>query len=146
MAHGILSKDVELQYSATSTGTFSKLDGLFEFPDLGGEPDMIDVTNLSDESFKYIHGLKDYGSLNFGFIYDGLGSSSNYKTLRDLEEAGATVYWKVVIPASADNGATGISFSFSGVPAVYMSGTGVNSRLEFQLSIALDSDIEATFA
>ena len=38
-----------------------------------------------------------------------------------------------------------ITFSFSGVPAVYMSGTGVNSRLEFQLSIALDSDIEASF-
>lgn len=145
MAHGILSKDVELQYSATSTGTFAKLNGLFEFPDLGGEPDMIDVTNLSDESFKYIHGLKDYGSLSFGFIYDGMGSSSNYKLLRDMEEDGATVYWKVVIPAAGDDGATGIEFSFTGVPAVYMSGTGVNSRLEFQLSIALDSDIEASF-
>ena len=146
MAHGILSKDVELQYSATESGTFTKLNGLFEFPDLGGEPDMIDVTNLSDESFKYIHGLKDYGSLSFGFIYDGMGSSSNYKILRDLEEDGVTIYWKVVIPAAGDQGATGITFSFSGVPAVYMSGTGVNSRLEFQLSIALDSDIEATFA
>lgn len=146
MAHGILSKDVELQYSATESGTFTKLNGLFEFPDLGGEPDMIDVTNLSDESFKYIHGLKDYGSLSFGFIYDGMGSASNYKILRDLEEDGATIYWKVVIPAAGDQGATGITFSFTGVPAVYMSGTGVNSRLEFQLSIALDSDIEATFA
>lgn len=146
MAHGILSKDVELQYSATNGGTYTKLNGLFEFPDLGGEPDQIDVTNLSDSSFKYIHGLKDYGSLTFGFIYDGMGSSSNYKILRDLEEDGATIYWKVVIPAAADQGATGIAFTFSGVPAVYMSGTGVNSRLEFQLSVALDSDIEATFA
>ena len=146
MAHGILSKDVELQYSATESGTFTKLNGLFEFPDLGSEPDMIDVTNLSDESFKYIHGLKDYGSLSFGFIYDGMGSGSNYKILRDLEEAGAAIYWKVVIPAAGDQGATAITFSFSGTPAVYMSGTGVNSRLEFQLSIALDSDIEATFA
>ena len=141
MAHGILSKDVELKYSATESGTFTKLNGLFEFPDLGSEPDMIDVTNLSDESFKYIHGLKDYG-----FIYDGMGSGSNYKILRDLEEAGAAVYWQVVIPAAGDQGATGITFSFSGTPAVYMSGTGVNSRLEFQLSIALDSDIEAAFA
>lgn len=146
MAHGILSKDVELKYSASASGTFTKLDGLFEFPDLGGEPDQIDVTNLSDASFKYIHGLKDYGSLTFGFIYDGMGSSSNYKILKDLEEDGATIYWQVVIPAAADQGATGITFSFSGVPAVYMSGTGVNSRLEFQLSVALDSDIEATFA
>lgn len=146
MAHGILSKDVELQYSATESGTFAKLNGLFEFPDLGGEPDQIDVTNLSDSSFKYIHGLKDYGSLTFGFIYDGMGSTSNYKILRDLEEAGATIYWKVVIPAAGDQGATGITFSFTGVPAVYMSGTGVNSRLEFQLSVALDSDITAAFA
>lgn len=145
MAHGILSKDVELQYSATESGTFTKLNGLFEFPDLGGEPDQIDVTNLSDSSFKYIHGLKDYGSLTFGFIYDGMGSTSNYKILRDLEEAGATIYWKVVIPAAGDQGATGITFSFTGVPAVYMSGTGVNSRLEFQLSVALDSDITASF-
>ena len=145
MAHGILSKDVELQYSATESGTFAKLNGLFEFPDLGGEPDQIDVTNLSDSSFKYIHGLKDYGSLTFGFIYDGMGSGSNYKILRDLEEAGATIYWKVVIPAAGDQGATGITFSFTGVPAVYMSGTGVNSRLEFQLSVALDSDITASF-
>lgn len=146
MAHGILSKDVELKYSATSSGTYTKLNGLFEFPDLGGEPDQIDVTNLSDDSFKYIHGLKDYGSLTFGFIYDGMGSGSNYKILKDLEDAGATIYWQVVIPAAGDQGATGITFSFSGVPAVYMSGTGVNSRLEFQLSVALDSDIEATFA
>lgn len=145
MAHGLLSKDVELRYSSTAEGTFTKLNGLFEFPDLGGEPDQIDVTNLSDDSFKYIHGLKDYGSLSFGFIYDGMGNTSNYKTLKDLEDAGKTIFWNVVIPKAGDDGATGITFSFSGVPAVYMSGTGVNSRLEFQLSVALDSDIEATF-
>ena len=141
MAHGILSKDVELQYSTASAGSYTKLNGLFEFPDLGSEPDMIDVTNLSDGSFKYIHGLQDYGSLTFGFIYDGEGSASNYKTLKDLE--GSTAYWKVVIPG-ADNGDE-ITFSFSGEPAVWMSGTGVNSRLEFQLNIALDSDIVAAF-
>ena len=145
MAHGILSKDVELKYSASASGSFTKLNGLFEFPDLGGEPDQIDVTNLSDSSFKYIHGLKDYGSLTFGFIYDGEGSSSNYKTLKDLETAGEVIYWQVIIPGAAGNASKAITFSFSGVPAVYMSGTGVNSRLEFQLSIALDSDIEATF-
>ena len=141
MAQGILSKDVELQWSATSTGSFAKVNGLFEFPDLGAEPEMIDVTNLSDANMKYIHGLKDYGSLTFGFIYDGEGSASNYKTLKDLE--GTKTYWKVVIPG-ADNGDE-VTFSFSGEPAVWMSGTGVNSRLEFQLSIALDSDIVAAF-
>ena len=141
MAQGILSKDVELKYSATSGGTFTKLNGLFEFPDLGSEPEMIDVTDLSSANFKYIHGLQDFGSLTFGFIYDGEGSASNYKILKDLE--GEKTYWQVVIPG-ADAGDE-MTVSFSGAPAVWMTGTGVNSRLEFQLSIALDSDISVSF-
>jgi hypothetical protein len=145
MASGILTKDIELRYSTTKAGAFTKLDGLFEIPDLGSEPEMIDVTNLSDGNMKYIHGLKDYGSLTFSFIYDGEGADSNYKLLKDLEVAGNPVFWEVAIPGAAGDSTKEAKFDFSGTPAVWMSGAGVNARVEFQLSIALDSDIETSF-
>ena len=38
-----------LMHKASSSGTYSKLCDIITFPDMGGEPEMIDITTLSDK-------------------------------------------------------------------------------------------------
>lgn len=47
-----------LMYKATSAATqYTKLIDIKSFPDLGGEPERIDVTTLSDKIRKYTPGV-----------------------------------------------------------------------------------------
>ena len=44
----LLSKGTKLQYADTKAGTFKTLYGLQSTPDMGGDPEKVDVTNLAD--------------------------------------------------------------------------------------------------
>lgn len=132
---GLLSKGIKLGYKETSTATtYQDIPNLQEIPDLGGSADKVDVTVLTDDNYKYINGIKDFGDLSFTFLYDNSASGSNYRTLRGLEEAGNVVDWEVLFP-------DGTKFHFSGECSTAISGQGVNSAIQFTLNITLNSDI-----
>lgn len=137
MATGILSRGITLSYATTASGTFTTIPDLQEIPDLGGEPETVEVTTLADSAKRYIQGIKDYGSLGFTFLYDNSESTSNYRVLRGLEEAGSVVYWKVTFPDTT-------VFAFSGSVATTVSGSGVGDALTFDANITLNSDITVT--
>ena len=50
----LLSKGTKLQYADTKAGTFKTLYGLQSTPDMGGDPEKVDVTNLADGAKRYI--------------------------------------------------------------------------------------------
>ena len=53
-----------------STGnTWAKLVDIKEFPDLGGEPEMLETTTLSDKMQTYIAGIQSLEGLNFNANY-----------------------------------------------------------------------------
>lgn len=144
---GILSKDIKLFYnsgSASST-TWTQLTGLQSIPDLGGAADKVEVTTLADGNRTYINGIKDFGDLEFGFLYDNSGSTSNYRIIRGLEEAGDIVEFKVEFPdiltASTGHGTT---FEFSGEVSTTIAGQEVNSAITFSMNVTLNSDIEVS--
>ena len=60
----LLSKGTKLQYADTKAGTYKTLYGLQSTPDMGGDPEKVDVTNLADGAKRYIPGVKDYGDLD----------------------------------------------------------------------------------
>ena len=107
MATGILSKGITLSYKKETQ--FVVIPDLQEVPDLGGSAEKVDVTTLADGNYKYINGIKDFGDLEFKFLYSNSGTESNYRICRGLEEAGKVVEWKVSFP-------DGTSFEFSGYP------------------------------
>lgn len=137
MATGILSRGITLSYATTASGTYTAIPDLQEIPDLGGDVDTVETTTLADSAKRYIQGIKDYGDLEFNFLYDNSESTSNYRVLRGLEEAGNIVYWKVAFPDTT-------TFSFSGSVITAIDGAGVGDALTFKATITLNSDITVT--
>ncbi len=125
---GILSKDVEFYLDGT------KVENLQEFPDLGGAAEQVDVTTLADGNYVYINGIKDFGTLEFTFLYDNSGQTSNYRVLRAAEEDGLSHECKVKFPDTTE-------FTFSGQVSTAVTGAGVNAALQFVATINLGSDI-----
>ena len=58
-------------------GTYTKLIDIKEFPDLGGAPEMLETTTLSDKMQTYIPGIQSLDSLEFTANY----TLEDYKAL-----------------------------------------------------------------
>lgn len=101
---------------------------------MGGAADQVDVTTLADGAYMYINGIKDYGSLEFTFLYDNSAATSNYRVLRAAEEDGLAHDCEVRFP-------DGTKFTFSGMISTTITGAGVNAALQFTATVNLQSDI-----
>ena len=130
---GILSKGIKLSYSATeSPSNYTEVANLQQIPDVGGDAEQVDVTCLGDANYKYIPGLKNFGNLDFTFLFD----STVYSTLRGFE--GTSKAWKLEIPTGSSST---LSFTFIAIPHVKINSVGVNAPIQCTLSLALQSDI-----
>ena len=107
-----------------------KVSGLTDIPDMGATPEKLDVTTLSDPSRKYIEGIKDYGDLEFTFIYES-GDDGNYAQLNKLEGEQSC---EVKFP-------DGSTFTFKGEISLRIVGVGVNAVITFVMAVALSEDI-----
>ena len=114
-------------------GSVKAVSGLTDIPDMGATPEKLDVTTLADASRQYIEGIKDYGDLEFTFIYES-GADGNYAKLAALEGQQDCV---VTFP-------DGSKFSFNGEISLRIVGVGVNAVITFVMAVALSSDIEYT--
>ena len=112
-------------------GEVKNVTGLTDIPDMGATPEKLDVTTLADDVRQYINGVKDFGDLEFTFIYES-GAEGNYAKLAALEGDQDCV---VTFP-------DGAKFSFSGEISLRILGVGVNAVITFAMSVALSSDIE----
>lgn len=135
MASGLLSKGITLSYKNDTE--YVKIPDLQECPELGGTAEKVEVTTLEDGVKRFINGVKDFGDLEFKFLYDNSSENSNYRIVRGLEEAGNVVDWKVAFP-------DGTEFAFSGEVAARIEAAEVNGALTFIAAIALNSDITVT--
>ena len=111
-------------------GSVKNVSGLTDIPDMGATPEKLDVTTLADASRQYIEGIKDYGDLEFTFIYES-GAEGNYAQLHALEGVQECV---VTFP-------DGSKFTFSGEVSLRIAGVGVNAVITFVMAVALSSDI-----
>lgn len=126
---------VTLKYGTavpTATTTHTKLVDIKDFPDLGGAPDALEVTTLSDSSQVYIPGIKKQSSFEFTANYD----ETTYDTIASLTSAG-TKYFSIDFGADSLQG----SFYFQGYAYVYVVGAGVNSVVEMKVVIVPTSAI-----
>ncbi len=121
----------------TGTGTISyeKLLDIKEFPDLGGAPENLDATTLSDSARVYVQGIQETEALTFTANYDPTayaalvalkGSDENYAVWFGGTESGGTV------TPSGNKG----KFSFKGSLDVFVTGGGVNEVRNMTITIA----------
>lgn len=121
--------------------TWSKLVDIKGFPDLGGEPEMLETTTLSDKMQTYIAGIQSLDGLTFTANYD----MATFKTLKALEGKKASyAVWFGGTEASGNVTPTGDNgkFSFDGELSVYPNGGGVNEVVGMTVSIAPSTVID----
>ena len=118
-----------------STTTYTKLIDIQEFPDLGGAPEMLETTTLSDKMQTYIAGIQSIDALEFKTNYD----INDFQTLKALEGKtekyavwfGGTESGGIVTPTGSEG-----KFSFDGQLSAYANGGGVNEVLGMTITIA----------
>lgn len=129
-----------LMKKGTDGSTYEKLIDIKEFPDLGGAPEMLETTTLSDKMQTYIPGIQSSEALEFTTNY----TKEDFETLNKLSDEeydyavwfGGTETGGVVTP----DGTNG-KFSFKGRLSVYVNGGGVNEVVEMTITIAPSSVI-----
>lgn len=106
-----------------------ELKDLLSTPDLGiGDPEKIEVTNLADDTRRYINGLKDIGdSLEFEFNYVA-GAEESYAKLAAAQDAKEVHNFKVELP-------DGLSFEFEAMASVKITGAAVGEQVKFTLNL-----------
>lgn len=125
-----------------STGnTYEKLIDIKEFPDLGGDPEMLETTTLSDKMQTYIAGIQSLDALSFTANY----TLDDYKKLVALD--GKTESYAVWFGGTESDGTltpdgSNGKFKFDGQLTCYPTGGGVNEVVGLNISIAPSTPIE----
>lgn len=132
---------VFLMKKATTGNTYEKLVDIKDFPDLGGAPEMLETTTLSDNMQTYIPGIQTLDSLDFTANY----TKTDFTTLKALE--GVETEYAVWLGGTGDGstltptGSEG-KFKFKGKLSVYPVGGGVNEVVDMNITIAQSTPIE----
>lgn len=132
----MLANGATLEYKVKSEaeGTYTKLKGLKELPEVGVDPEKVENTTLEDTIKQYEMGIGDPGDMTYKFKYDNSSADSPYRILRQYEESGETLSFKETLK-------DGTTTSFDGQISIKRTGGGVNGVIEFNLNIALQSGL-----
>lgn len=127
-----------LMHKAASASAYEKLIDISDFPDLGGTPELLDTTTLSDAMKTYINGIQEAEGLEFNTNYTKTG----YAALKALEhkEEDYAVYFGT--DSNGDPDGSDGAFTFKGDLSVHVTGAGVNEVRKMLISIAPTTEIE----
>ena len=121
---------------------WAKVIDIKDYPDLGGSPELIETTTLSNKMSTFIPGIQKTEALEFTGNY----TKSEYTTLVALgakEETyavwfGATGDGPTATPTGSDG-----KFEFKGTLSVYVLGGGVNDVVQLKVTIVPSTEITA---
>ena len=119
---------------------YEKLIDIKDFPDLGGEPEMLETTTLSHRMQTYIPGVQSLDALTFTANY----TKEDFTKLNELNGVehdyavwfGGTESAGGVTPTGTDG-----KFQFKGQLSAYPVGGGVNEVIDMNISIAPSTPI-----
>lgn len=122
------------------SSAYEKLVDIKDFPDLGGSPEMLETTTLSDKMQTYIPGIQNLDALEFTANY----TKTDFAALKALEGQeldlavwfGGTEEANVLTPTGSDG-----KFEFKGQLSVYPVGGGVNEVVDMTITIAPSTPI-----
>ena len=122
---------ISLMCKEGTGSTYTKLIDIKDFPDLGGAPEMLETTTLSDNMQTYIPGIQSLDALEFTANY----TLADYKKIKAMEGTDtAFAVW------FGTDGADG-KFEFRGQISAFPVGGGVNEVVGMTISIAPSTPI-----
>lgn len=130
----MLANGATLEYKKKGQSTYTKLKGLKEIPEMGKEPEKVENTTLDDKIKQYEMGIGDAGDIVYKFKYDNTAADSSYRLMRGCADSGEVLSFKETLK-------DGTTTEFDGQVSVKRTGGGVNGVIEFDLSIALQTDL-----
>jgi hypothetical protein len=116
---------VTLKWGA-SAGTLTKKIDIKDFPDLGGAPEMLETTTLSDAAQTFILGIQSLSAMEFTANY----TKSDFEAVE--ADANTEMFYSLEF---GDNGDEGV-FKWQGQHSVYVVGAGVNAVTEMKIVVA----------
>lgn len=122
---------ITLMHKSGDGSTYTKLVDIKDFPDLGGAPEMLETTTLSDNMQTYIPGIQTLDALEFTANYT-LADFQKIKAMEGTDTAFAVWF--------GTNGADG-KFEFSGQISAFPVGGGVNEVVSMTITIAPSTPI-----
>ena len=114
--------------------TYTKLIDIKDFPDLGGAPEMLETTTLSDSMQTYIEGIQSADALEFTCNY----TKEDYTKCNALK--GKKESYAVYFGDEGENG----KFEFDGYLSARVNGGGVNEVVGMTISIAPATEIKVS--
>lgn len=118
--------------SLTTAKAYNILCDIIDFPDMGGAPETLDTTTLSDSMKRSILGIQENETKTFNTNYDE-------KTYAMLNAFKQDTDYKFALAFGA-NGEHGV-FTWDGRLSVYVTGGGVNEVRKMAISISPSSTI-----
>jgi hypothetical protein len=130
----ILSNKAYLMRKASGGSSYTKLVDITSIPDLGGAPDQIDVTTLSDLQTRNINGIQSVSALEFGAWYDkntyaALQTIATADQEKDQSQLDTYQVW------FGDNGVYG-KFEWQGKLSVYVGAVESNAAVPMTITIS----------
>ena len=121
-------------------GTYEKLVDIKDFGDIGGSPELLETTSLSNGMQTFIEGIMASDAIPFTLNYE-LEEYQKLLALKGIEGNysiwfGGTESAGVVTPTGSEG-----KFNFKGLASVRVLGKGVNEVREMELSITPTSEI-----
>ena len=130
-----------LLYNAgtTESPSWKKVVDIKDFPSMGGSPEQIETTTLSQEVSTFVTGVQSLSTFEFLANY----SLSDYKAVKALQDS-AQVYEFALAFGKPTSGTTfgdlGV-FKWNGQLSAWLEGGGVNAVREMRLSISATSEV-----
>lgn len=129
-----------LMKKATAGETYEKVIDIKDFPDLGGAPEMLETTTLSDKMQTYIPGIQSLDALEFTANYTK-ADFTKLKALEGKEESYAVWFGGeetggVLTPTGSDG-----KFEFKGQLSAFPVGGGANEVVDMTVTIAPSTPI-----
>lgn len=122
---GLAATGSKLEMSTDGT-EFTVVGGIKTIPDIGSDPESIDVTTLEDTKKKSVPGIENTSTLAFTFVYKGANFATALKNAGDNKQYN----WRVTYP-------DGMTAKFTGSYTIKMGNIAVNGALEYTISIVV---------
>ncbi len=116
---------------------YTILTGLKELPELGDDPEKVENTSLTDKTKQYEFGIGDAGDLTYKFKYENKTATSPYRVMRLAAAEKEVLSFCETLP-------DGTKYEYDAQVSVKRSGGGVNGVMEWDLNMALQSEIKVT--
>ena len=112
-----------------SEGALEKVVDIKDFPDLIGDPNMLETTTLSDEAVTNIPGIRSSDMLTFTCNY----TKADFTAVN--EKANTDLYYSLEF-------SDGSKFTWQGQHTCGLPGKGVDEVIEFTINIAASTAVE----